>query len=269
MWGAEWSGVDVGAAIGSPAALPGLALWLDASQLVGADGSAIGTWPDLSGHGYNAVQATGANKPTLKLAIQNGLSVARFTGAPQSFLTFSGAALNLFRHIPGCTVATVMRSLDGGSGAFGWLWASNGADPTIYRVALGNDTGTFEFYTSATDDNASQLSAIQHVWTSNLAPALTWGFMAGVGVLDLANPFVTAEASAARGAASVTANGDPTAALFENTPSLFMSVGSDGRGIGGQPVNGDYGELIVYQRALGARERRLLLEYLGRKWAVL
>ena len=34
-------------------------------------------------------------------------------------------------------------------------------------------------------------------------------------------------------------------------------------------VSGDLGELIVYNRALTARERRLLLEYLSAKWGTL
>lgn len=49
----------------SPASIPGLALWLDASQLTGlSDGDPVQTWPDLSGHSNDATQATLSMRPT-------------------------------------------------------------------------------------------------------------------------------------------------------------------------------------------------------------
>jgi len=57
----------------SPASIAGLQLWLDASQITGLnDGDAVTTWPDLSGNGNNATQATGSKKPTYQTSEQNG-----------------------------------------------------------------------------------------------------------------------------------------------------------------------------------------------------
>lgn len=51
--------------------LPGLALWLEASTTYVPDGSAVGTWRDLSGNSHSATQATGGNQPIMRA---NGIS---------------------------------------------------------------------------------------------------------------------------------------------------------------------------------------------------
>jgi len=53
-----------------------------------------------------------------------------------------------------------------------------------------------------------------------------------------------------------------------NTPSLAIYVGSSPHD-SGSSSNHAIGEIIVYQRALDARERRQLLEYLSAKWGTL
>jgi len=47
----------------SPARIPGLAAWYDAAYLNLADGDPVGTWPDLSGNGFDLTQGTTAAKP--------------------------------------------------------------------------------------------------------------------------------------------------------------------------------------------------------------
>lgn len=77
----------------SPLDIPGLVLWLDASDAATlfqdsagttpatADGDVVGYWADKSGNGRNATQGTTANKPRLKLAVKNGLNVVRGDGS--------------------------------------------------------------------------------------------------------------------------------------------------------------------------------------------
>ena len=76
----------------SPLDIAGLQLWLDGSDIatlfqdsakttpVTADGDVVGAMADKSGNGRDLLQATTANKPLYKTAIQNGLSVVRFDG---------------------------------------------------------------------------------------------------------------------------------------------------------------------------------------------
>jgi hypothetical protein len=53
----------------------------DAGTSSTVDGTALSAWNDQSGNGKNFAQATGANQPLYKAAIQNGLPVVRFDGS--------------------------------------------------------------------------------------------------------------------------------------------------------------------------------------------
>lgn len=89
----------------TPASISGLSLWLDASDATTlfqasdgttpatADNDVVGYWGDKSGNGRNAIQATTANKPLLKLAVQNGRNVVRWGGTDDYLLSNFGATL--------------------------------------------------------------------------------------------------------------------------------------------------------------------------------
>lgn len=69
--GAEWT----------PADMPGLDLWLDASDAstITETGGAVTEWADKSGQGHDAVQAgSDLTRPTTGAATQNGLNVLQF-----------------------------------------------------------------------------------------------------------------------------------------------------------------------------------------------
>jgi len=84
----------------SPASIPGLQLWLDASQIVGLnDGDAVTTWNDASGNGRNATQATASKKPIYKTNIY----------ATKPALLFDGVddVLGFTNYLPGNTFTMV------------------------------------------------------------------------------------------------------------------------------------------------------------------
>ncbi len=78
--------------------LPSLATWIKADGTLWqnsnlttpatADGARVGAWVPSGGTGGNWLQATAGKRPTLKLAIQNGLPVIRF-GAEGGYLTLA------------------------------------------------------------------------------------------------------------------------------------------------------------------------------------
>ena len=53
---------------------------LDARFIEQADNTAVSTWADRSGNGYDVSQATGANQPTLQTQEKGGSSIVRFDG---------------------------------------------------------------------------------------------------------------------------------------------------------------------------------------------
>ncbi len=77
-------GTSAGGGITSPAQVAGLAYWLKGSAVTGlADGAAVASWPDSSGNGHAATQATAAAQPIYKASGLNGKPALRFNGSSQ------------------------------------------------------------------------------------------------------------------------------------------------------------------------------------------
>ena len=76
-----------------PTQITGLQLWLAADRgLSLSDGDPVGTWPDQSGNGNDAAQATAAKKPTYKVNIVNGKPVVRGDGTDDYLATSAFAS---------------------------------------------------------------------------------------------------------------------------------------------------------------------------------
>jgi len=73
----------------SPARIPGLVAWYDARYLNLADGDPVGTYPDLSGNGFDLTQGTTAAKPTFVASGYDG-TPAIFLDGVDDYLTKSG-----------------------------------------------------------------------------------------------------------------------------------------------------------------------------------
>lgn len=75
-----------------PAEIRGLALWCEADQIAAAaDGDTVTTWPDLSGHGRDLVQASSSG-PTWERAAVNGRPALRFDSATEVLAIPSGVS---------------------------------------------------------------------------------------------------------------------------------------------------------------------------------
>lgn len=76
----------------TPASLPGLVAWYDASNAGSITSSSgnVSQWNDLSGSGFHLVQGTGANQPDTGVNTLNGLNVIKFIRANSDRMTKSG-----------------------------------------------------------------------------------------------------------------------------------------------------------------------------------
>ena len=63
-----------------PAVIPGLTLWLDASDTSTIDASSVSEWKDKSGNNNHATQLTGSNQPTSGTHTINGINGIYFDG---------------------------------------------------------------------------------------------------------------------------------------------------------------------------------------------
>jgi hypothetical protein len=247
--GAAWD--TVGAVGILPTAIASLVGWYDfadptvlftntaGTAPIANDGDLIARINDKSGAGHNATQITSANRPTYKVNIQNSLSIARGDGTRGPLfigaLLFSGVAHTVFTaHKLAATGGTGQLFGIGNASSNGIMYGYNGG----YLTAVPN---------GAVNVNAS-IEAVVWCNTCGYYAAATGGYFLNNG--QIFNP-------------------------GSNWPSTTVLVAPSGTATwlmayadGSNAFNGDMGELIVYNRALNALERRLVSEYLASKWAV-
>lgn len=257
----------------APTDIAGCILWLDASQLALADDAPVATWPDLSANGFDATQADPGSRPVCKTAVQNGLRVVRFDSqgatVPQ-WLDLTGAGLALLNDLDGATLACAFRmSGDATAGQVFAVLTNAGAARRAYLNLDGASSLISDVVVGASNDDNDDADNVLKSSLGSAAP--TTLASAALGVIDLSAPQIAAQSSDPTLDA---ANGQPpaytvTAGPFPNTDATAVHIGGANTEPGPAILDGDLMELVVYSRALNARERRELLEYLSAKWATL
>ena len=247
-WGARGLSAPVTLAItgSGPAAPPtaGLQLWLKADAGVTAAGGAVTTWADQSGNRNDAVQPDGGSAPALVNNAVNGKPAVRFDGE--------------------------LRYLDVASSP---------------SVAITADVTSF--YVAKFDD----FEDTRTIWTKcvgNQPRPRDYWVAAGTGIPTVSRG--TPDGNAPVAAASGLPAGQYVVAGFQVevaqvTHFLFdQSIGGGVHGYGavddGGPLRiglrddfvnqmkGDLSELLIYNRALSAEDRDLLVTYLASKYGV-
>jgi len=213
-----------------PSHLAGLGLWLKADALSGVlDNEPVASWPDATGNGETATQATGANQPRYRVGVQNGLPVVRFDGA--DWLTVASQL--------GITAQPFSQFAvwkPGGAGQALMIWANNtGLLVTDFDNDVGIFSGSALFNLDAHGFNAWHIVAGVH---NGVSSALT---------VDGGSP--------------VAGNAGGSAPSGELTIGAGIA-GADRR------LNGDLAELIVTRTALSTAERQRLEGYAAHKWGL-
>ncbi len=229
-----------------------LVLWLDgadATTLLAASGctgaeatTTVGCWKDKSTQANHAAQATSANRPTL--ATVSGRSVPSFDGT-NDYLGMSPALLPTGTNPSTAFVAAQL------------------TDPTpttsSYRSALSWGTltagQTRDFYKTTTS-----ASACVNTYSTGVTCAGTWS---GTQVDILAGQH---SAATVTGWFNGGAAAGPTSYAFA-TGTTGAAVGAELTGV--QRWRGPVPEAIVFTGTLTASERRVLEDYLARKWAAM
>jgi hypothetical protein len=211
------------------------ALWLraDAGTFQTSGGSAavsdtdpVGEWQDQSGNGNHAGNTLTA-RPLLKLNIINGLPVLRFDGV-DDVLNTSTFTLN-----QPLTIAFVAK----GTFDTNTYWF-DGITTLNTRVISRPAENTLRLFSGGIFDRTSS---------------------------DTTNPF--AAICVFNGASSViNFNGSESSGDVGATNGAGLRIGSEGGGGASLHTTGDYGEIVVVARALGAGERTSLYDYLKGRW---
>ena len=152
----------------SPASLPNLAFWYDASQLTLANNDPVGSFTDLSGNGRHLVQATASWKPLFLTNRQNGLPGVVGDGV-DDFLQSSAFTLNQPVHyfivakintttgtslFDGNASSTTRFARNAGAGAQMFLYAGSFSGP----ITTGVDTALTHCYAVLADGANSKIS---------------------------------------------------------------------------------------------------------------
>ena len=262
----------LGVGITSPLDIPNCALWLDASQLSLADDAPVATWPDLSGNGYDATQATANRRPTKKTNA-DGYAVVRLNDAanPQR-MSLTGAGLGLFRNLGACTVVAVFSpqiSRTQPLAGVGYIISAAGVDGTVQIVELDWDivSADYEWQTSVDNTQDRQNYVIGQAGSGITTPAPQVGLIAVCAVCDFEHRKIMGESGDMPWISGTTYS--QSAGSTTDADSFAITVGGWLDGGDEHGTTGDIAELVVFQRALNARERRNLLEYLSAKWGTL
>ena len=113
---------------------------LDARYINQADNTAVSTWSDRSGNGFNAAQATPANQPTFQTAEIGGNPIVSFDGTNDN-LTLAGPVAYLKNVGYGLLVAVVKdRTPTAGDIDHQALYFSRAGNQTQFRLGVGVGT---------------------------------------------------------------------------------------------------------------------------------
>jgi hypothetical protein len=195
-----------------------------------ADGDPVGGWVDQSTSAKHLAQSTSSKRPVLKLNIQNSLPAIRFDGVDD----FMDAASAVLSSAAAWTAFIVHKT----TGDIIWAGGIGGSTNNQLRIGQGG-TYTLSMYDGSNNPISLTAAPARTVWTQ---AAYQNGPHYWVNGTSRDNAGTIGNMSQQRFFADV--NG--TAAL----------------------VNGDVGEILIYNTALSSGDRAAVESYLQARWAL-
>lgn len=210
-----------------------------------ADADPVGGWADQSGRGNHATQATAGKRPALKLAIQNGRSVLRFTAASSQGLYANGIATALAGSDKPFTMLVVAKQNSAVAANALLMLCSTvdndtrhhfDADGTNYRSLRRDDVAAIKTLVGGTPDTSFHVLCSR--FTGTIGQLFRNGTQLGADT-DL----------------------DVGAATFDQ-----FGVGGMEAQAATSYLDGDIGEVLVYDSAIPVTDRRAVEGYLKARW---
>ena len=247
----------------NPRSIANLSLWLDAADASTVTiSTGVSQWNDKSGNGKNATQAIGNNQPAYVTGARNGRNVCRMDGSNDSFTVASielDATISVF-------VAASFDVTGSAGNATGNLFIEHGTTATTVNGMYVSGQSSAPMTLNRTDAPAikrAQVGTTSWLGTGWALPEFR--FRAGAtaitafdywknGVLQSTGTELT---SGGFNTGTITDNRPVTAGLFigaRNQTSVFS--------------DGDWGEILIYNRALTDAEHLAVRRYLAAKWGV-
>lgn len=226
------------------------ALWLSDT------GASAGTWPDLSGNGRDATQATGGNQPAIVAAALNGRQVRRWDGTNDQLATASWSVPAAY------TVVVVAKSAS---------WASPGGYRSLLTHAYNSGNNTTLGLVMSTVGGALEdwLAGDMVIAGSGYPTART---PRAVGPCAAGADYRVISAVLASTEARIWSNGTRLSTRVETVGSLVAAsgpfvVGQSGSGMS-EYWSGDIAEIIVMPFAATTAQRQYAERGLGAKYGI-
>jgi hypothetical protein len=209
------------------------ALWLSDT------GSDPATWPDLSGNGRNATQATSANQPSIVAGGLNGRQIRRFDGSNDILISSLNSSTVLSGNLSYFAV---------------FKRTSTGSFPIVMGVAAAGNGRSRDIFLMSSD--------LYKISYGQSGSDVLGTFPAAINTAALVSLTKTGTSIA------IFANGS---AAGSGTPPLTNTVTETNFKIGGASassgnLSGDIAELLVFPTALSTTNRQAVESYLRTKW---
>ncbi len=232
-----------------PSDLSGLSLWFDAadSSTVTLSGSNVSNWDDKSGNGNHVTQGTAGNQPTLVNNVQNGLPAIRFDGTDDYMVTSGNVDLTAGYHIFFVYKKDTQKNFNGLFRIDNTI-TTGSSDIEIYdnvngHLLVGGNRGdNFDYRYHVTDASSNLVANVSEIKCADNTNAVK----EDLEILDI---YLTA------------------GNLFAPNQAALFHIGIGYGGTGGY-LDGDFHEILIFDRLLTDKESNEANRYLGSKWGV-
>ena len=253
----------VGVVAFNPTSIAGCRLWLDAADTssIAVSGTAVTQWNDKSGQANHFTQVSSTARPVSGTTTQNGKNVVVFDGVNDCLNTNQTAAYWKFLHNTPTTLffavnktgtaasSSIIYNNDGSSGNIGYgvTLRYAGANNIFHWVTIGS-SGNYNVF-----QNTSAVYTTNVFFYGSVTSDPTTGTAANRSEIRFKNN-------------APVKNNVATNAASSSNPTFALQVGADGDNA--QFMEGNIGEILVYDTALNATDRGKVETYLATKWGV-
>lgn len=239
----------------------GYKVWLDAADTatITASGGAVSQWTDKSGSAYTFTQATAGKKPTTGSATQNGKNVLSMDGGD---VLISSNAASTWTFMSNNTQYTVFIAAKVNLDDLHTIMTTD----EIQRDFIGfsiNYKATFQIGHQVSRGVSGSGVVLNNSGNNTITTAFNY-----FTVLSDANNATAANRSDIRYLQGGAIKNNTTTNNTNNgTPDYTLEIGMP-NGLGAYGLNGNLGEILIYDSTLSAGNILLNQQYLAGKWGV-
>jgi hypothetical protein len=246
----------------TPTSIAGCRLWLDAADTssIAVSGTAVTQWNDKSGQANHFTQVSSSARPVSGTTTQNSKNVVVFDGVNDCLNTNQTAAYWKFmQNTPATIFFAINKTTTKASGSI--MSNNDGTSSAIgFGVLVRNaNTDIFHWNTFGTSGNYVIRNATSAVYTTN-------SFFYSSVTSDPTNGTAANRSEIRYKAGSAIKNNVDTDTASSSNPTYALQIGADGAS--DQFLEGNIGEIIIYDTALNSTNRAKVETYLATKWGV-